>query len=131
VETRGSPRAGNFPSPGEALGPLTPAVRENLHSCEIPARTSPARARALTILHPVHAIDPVRFAHYMWPVSPSWLTATPGRGAYLKARAFLALLAAEGLAQVLADSNGYALTPEGDRLATLLGDLSDYAETGS
>lgn len=105
-------------------------MRENLHSCEISARRSPARARALTILHPVHAIDPVKFAHYMWPVSSSWLAATPGRGVYLKARAYLALLAADGLVQVLADSNGYALTLEGERIATLVGDLSDYAKTG-
>jgi len=106
-------------------------VRDDLHPCEIPVRTSPARVRALTILHPVHAIDPVKFAHYMWPVSRSWLAATPGRGVYLKARAYLALLAADGLVQVRADSNGYALTPEGERIATHLGDLSDSAKTGS
>jgi hypothetical protein len=73
--------------------------------------------RALAILHPVHALDARLFAHYMWPASPSWRAACPGRGAYLKARSFLVGMEAEGL--VVSDPGGgsprYRVTREGER----------------
>jgi hypothetical protein len=56
----------------------------------------------------------------MWPTSPSWRAVSPGRGAYLKARSFLARLRAEGL--VASEREGpcerYRVTPEGEHLAT-------------
>lgn len=80
-----------------------------------------ARARALSILHPIHAIDPRLFAHYMWPASSSWRSRFPGRGAYLKARGFLRRLEADGL--VASDARGsgerYRMTHQGEILATL------------
>jgi hypothetical protein len=83
-------------------------------------KITPPRARALSILHPMHALDPCLFAHYMWPASPSWRGRSPGRGAYLKARSFLARLEAEGL--VAADpqdqERGYRVTREGEQLAS-------------
>ena len=66
-----------------------------------------------------HALDPQLFAHYMWPTSPSWRASSPGRGAYLKARSFLARLRADGLVASDRDRPGlsYRVTPEGERLA--------------
>lgn len=86
---------------------------------ESPTRLTPARARALAILHPVHALDAQLFAHYMWPASPSWRARNPGRGAYLKARSFLARLEREGLVvgDRTRDGPAYRVTPEGERLA--------------
>jgi hypothetical protein len=89
-----------------------------LPASESPRRLSHPRTRALSILHPVHALDARLFAHYMWPASPSWRAASPGRGAYLKARSFLARLEAEGL--VARDPAGgkprYRVTRLGERL---------------
>ena len=80
-----------------------------------------ARAHALSILHPIHAMDPCLFAHYMWPASSSWRSRFPGRGAYLKARSFLRRLEADGL--VASDGRdsggGYRVTPEGEVMACL------------
>ena len=80
-----------------------------------------ARARALSILHPIHEIDPCLFAHYMWPASSSWRGRSPGRGAYLKARGFLRRLEADGL--VTSDNRsqggGYRVTYDGEALASL------------
>jgi hypothetical protein len=80
-----------------------------------------ARARALSILHPIHEIDSCLFAHYMWPASSSWRGRLPGRGAYLKARSFLRRLEADGL--VASEDRGrekaYRVTHEGEALASL------------
>jgi hypothetical protein len=81
-------------------------------------RLTPARARALAILHPVHALDARLFAHYMWPTSSSWGARRPGRGVYLRARGFLARLEAEGL--VVRDESPtprYRLSPAGAQRA--------------
>lgn len=81
-------------------------------------RITPARARALTILHPLYPLDARLFAHYMWPTSASWWARRPGRGAYLRARGFLGRLEAEGL--VVRDAGGpprYRLSPAGEQLA--------------
>ena len=98
-------------------GKFTP-VEKTLGSTE---RLSRARVRALSILHPEYALEPELFALYMWPASPSWRGASPGRGACLKARGFLARLRAEGLADLRAIARdageGYVVTPEGERLA--------------
>jgi len=74
--------------------------------------------RALVILHPVHALDAELFAHYMWPTSPSWRSRRPGRGAYLKARGFLARLERAGLVarDRASDRPAYRLTREGECL---------------
>lgn len=88
-----------------------------MRSVDSPVSISPPRARALSILHPTHALEPEVFAHYMWPTSPSWHGTTPGRGAYLKARSFLARLEAEGLVSPQREGGGYVVTADGERLA--------------
>ena len=85
------------------------------------ARPSAARDRALSILHPVHPLPIEEFAHYMWPLSPSWQRAQPGRGIRSKAKSFLARLSREGLGESLAGETGgagYVVTPDGIRLAS-------------
>jgi hypothetical protein len=91
----------------------------------ISARTvesSPARDRALSILHPTHPIASEEFAHYMWPLSPSWQRARkPGHGIRRKAASFLANLQREGLVESRSEDPGFAgyvVTPHGLRLAS-------------
>ena len=95
-------------------------------------RITAARARALSILHPIHAMDPYLFAHYMWPASSSWRGQFPGRGAYLKARDFLKRLEADGL--VASDDRGrgegYRVTYEGEALASLFPTVTDTDPLG-
>ncbi len=80
--------------------------------------SSLARARALSILHPIHAQEAEVFAHYMWPLSPSWQRPNPGRGIRRKAESFLARLRRDGLVEARDGQSGppsYVLTAEGAR----------------
>jgi hypothetical protein len=76
----------------------------------------------LSILHPVHPIASHEFAHYMWPMSPSWRQSVrPGRGIRGKAASYLAKLQREGLVESRSDDPGragYVVTPHGLRLAS-------------
>jgi hypothetical protein len=81
---------------------------------------SPNRLRALSILHPEHPLPPEIFAHYMWPISPSWTRGSrAGHGIRLKAATFLAGLQRDGLAEFRRGdpegSAGYFLTEDGER----------------
>lgn len=89
-----------------------------MSSSESVVRLTRARVRALRILHPVHALDAELFAHYMWPDSPSWRAARPGRGARLKARSFLARLERDGLVirEPGGGGRGYRLSRAGEQL---------------
>ncbi len=92
-----------------------------MHSTARAACSSAARERALSILHPVHLLEPEVFAHYMWPLSPSWQRADAGQGIRRKAQSFLARLRREGLVESRATESGgegYVVTPEGMRLTT-------------
>ena len=95
------------------------------------SKITAARARALSILHPIHEIDPCLFAHYMWPASSSWRGRSPGRGAYMKARSFLRGLEAEGL--VASDDRGqgegYRVTHEGEVLVRLFSTTEVVTDT--
>jgi hypothetical protein len=76
------------------------------------------RHRALSILHPDYPLEPEIFAHYMWPISPSWNRASrPGRGIRLKASTYLARLQRDGLAERRAagEAAGYVLSSLGQR----------------
>ncbi len=78
--------------------------------------SSQARARALSILHPVYPREAELFAHYMWPLSPSWRRPNPGRAIQRKAASFLAGLSREGLVEVRSGDSGppgYVLTSDG------------------
>ncbi len=80
-----------------------------------------ARDRALSILHPIYPLEAEVFAHYMWPLSPSWQRPNPGRGIRRKAAGFLARLSREGLVEIRSDGSGlagYVLTTDGIRATT-------------
>ncbi len=92
-----------------------------MRSTRTAAHASPARDRALSILHPCRPLTTEEFAHYMWPTSPSWQRAEPGRGIRSKALSFLACLRREGLVEprsVESGQAGYVVTPDGVRLAS-------------
>lgn len=79
------------------------------------------RDRALSILHPIYPLEAEVFAHYMWPLSPSWQRVKPGRGIRRKAASFLARLRREGLVEIRSDGSGslgYVLTSDGVRATT-------------
>jgi hypothetical protein len=87
-----------------------------------PVQPSPARDRALSILHPTHPIASGEFAHYMWPMSLSWQQRVrPGRGIQGKAASYLAKLQREGLVESRTDDPsvaGYVVTSHGVQLAS-------------
>ena len=92
-----------------------------MRSTRATSHPSPARDRALSILHPVHPLAAEEFAHYMWPLSPSWRRAQPGRGIRSKAKGFLARLRRDGLVESRSGElgvAGYVVTPDGIRLAS-------------
>ena len=92
-----------------------------MRSTRSATQPSPARDRALSILHPVFPLAAKEFAHYMWPVSPSWQRTPPGRGIGCKAESFLACLRREGLVESRTGEpgiNGYVLTPNGVHLTS-------------
>ena len=81
---------------------------------------NPARRRALDILHPEYTLEPEIFAHYMWPLSPSWTRPSrPGGAIRGKAATFLARLFRDGLVERHGGDSGdtlrYTLSPTGAR----------------
>jgi hypothetical protein len=82
---------------------------------------SQARDRALSILHPDLPLESGEFAHYMWPLSPSWQRTNSGRAIRSKAVGFLTCLREEGLVESRTGEQGvagYVVTPGGMRLAS-------------
>ena len=85
------------------------------------ARPSAARDRALSILHPTMPLAVEEFAHYMWPLSPSWQRSKPGRSIRSTAVGFLSRLRREGLVEARTGElgiSGYVVSPDGIRLTS-------------
>jgi hypothetical protein len=82
---------------------------------------SAARDRALSILHPTKPLGVEEFAHYMWPLSPSWRRTSPGRAIRSKAQGFLSRLSREGLVEpriLDPGSTAYVVSQDGIRIAS-------------